>query len=307
MPTKKASTTIHLALAIDEAYVQHACVVLASVFYHQVSERQIIIHILFTNLSKKSQDTLNGYVTKFPPVKMIFHNVGEYDFSRCPVDDITEMPHIKIPTYYRLVLASVLDKIDRVIYLDSDTVVKCDLTELYNTPLNGSLAAMTEDLLSKENAKRLNLSNYYNAGVMLIDLSAWRKYHIQEQFFAFVGKHHDEIVYVDQDVINSVLNNRIQALPKKYDLQVGPLPVSREYNTLALQQNGIIHWVGSNKPWNQWGWLLPYHHEYLFYLSKTPFKTNTIKIKIMHWWTKVTYNIKKIIKTILQTNVINDR
>lgn len=54
---------------------------------------------------------------------------------------------------------------------------------------------------------------YFNAGVMLINLQQWRKEQLEAQFLQFLSTY--QVQYHDQDTINAVARNRILKLNPK--------------------------------------------------------------------------------------------
>ena len=84
--------------------------------------------------------------------------------------------------YYRLLASRLLpDTLDRVLYLDPDILVLNPLRPLWETDLEGNLFAAAAhtgktELANSVNRMRLNSgSDYYNSGVLLMDLAAARR------------------------------------------------------------------------------------------------------------------------------------
>jgi lipopolysaccharide biosynthesis glycosyltransferase len=134
---------------------------------------------------------------------------------------------------------------------------------------------MAKDVNSEKEAKRLGFDNYYNAGVMLINLDFWRKNNVQSKLFEFAENNKDIILWQDQDVINCVLSSSIQELSNEYNYQYFLYP---EINFEEYKNCSILHLAGAFKPW-----LKPLEHfiydEYYFYLSFTPYKDKIIEYK----------------------------
>lgn len=87
----------------------------------------------------------------------------------------------------RLLLARFLvSDIQRVLYLDADTMVRGSLKELWDAPLNEHgciIGACPEPTVSSKRMKALGHGGkpYFNAGVLLIDLESWRRNEIEKQ------------------------------------------------------------------------------------------------------------------------------
>lgn len=124
--------------------------------------------------------------------------------------------------YSRLFIGDVLDNsVERVLYLDCDTLILSSLKDLWNIDLEGNIIAALKDAFSKYYRKNINLVNddlMFNSGVMLIDLKAWRDNKIKEKAISFIRQRHGKVQQGDQGVLNSVLSNKTFALDPRYNL-----------------------------------------------------------------------------------------
>ena len=89
--------------------------------------------------------------------------------------------------WYSFILAEKFPMIDKILFLDCDTIVKKSLLSLWEINMNNNLIAAVEDFyFSKEKAKKVNLvDNFYvNDGVLLINTKEWRKVKLYKQSFS---------------------------------------------------------------------------------------------------------------------------
>lgn len=121
-------------------------------------------------------------------------------------------------------------KENKVIYIDVDTTVVEPLTDLWNFNLG-----------SKCLAARAEHDDYFNSGVLLMDLAKMRALNIANQFTRLLTK--CRLVFPDQDAINIVLKGQIATLPYKFNA-LGRYPVY-EYPI------AIRHYAGIIKPWKE--------------------------------------------------------
>ena len=126
----------------------------------------------------------------------------------------------RIPTasYYRLDLHNLLPDVDRILYLDGDTAIFQDLSDLITLDMKGNyilgfIDAQAPNFLEKYNVKDAFI---LCAGVLLMDLSAMRKNNLTEKFNKFFNKYLGNIDQHDQTTINVVCQGKISALPLKY-------------------------------------------------------------------------------------------
>lgn len=184
--------------------------------------------------------------------------------------------------YYRLLAPYLLPAdVDRVLYLDPDILVINPLRELWEMELGDYLFAaaahtgMTE-FANGVNRIRLGMGHdYYNSGVLLMNLDQGRKEIHPEELFAYVREHRKELVLPDQDLLNAMYGERILPMDDavwNYD--------ARNYNNYMVRSSGqynlrwvmehtsILHFCGKSKPWKP-GYLYRFGMLYLHYEQLT--------------------------------------
>lgn len=142
--------------------------------------------------------------------------------------------------YYRLLAGQMLpESLSRVLYLDPDILVINPLRELWETDMQGNMfaaAAHTGKTELANNVNRIRLGtdhDYYNSGVLLIDLERCRSEVSPDELFAFVREHRRELVMPDQDLLNAVYGDSILPLDDalwNYD--------ARNFNNYVLRSTG---------------------------------------------------------------------
>lgn len=127
-------------------------------------------------------------------------------------------------TFYKLYIKEVLpDDVERILYIDCDTIIKGDLADLYNTDIGINPIAMAEDLLLYKYKKNFGYKieeSYFNAGIVLYDIrnmisgSWWNKLGVflREYPIEKLAKH-------EQDIINLCFRNNIYKLPLRFNAQ----------------------------------------------------------------------------------------
>ena len=162
-------------------------------------------------------------------------------------------------TYMKLILSEFLDD-DRVIYLDSDLIVRRDLGELFNLDLRGNVVAARgsaniEWQLERKFFTSLGLNEkakFFNCGVLLIDLKQWRALGITKKCFEFIEKYPRELIGHDQTVLNWVFyENQFFELDSSYNH-----PLYSTEPVIPIPAGEIFHFVGSPKPWDFLGEIL---------------------------------------------------
>lgn len=141
--------------------------------------------------------------------------------------------------FYRLFVHRIFPELDKVLYLDSDTLVRSDLTKLYETDISEYSFGAVCDLapvkvtesVSGQYVKKfiqeyLKHDLYVNSGVLLINVKEVAKYE-NEMLSAEIT-----LKYPDQDIINYVFDGKILRLPLKYNF----VPNVENYTNLISEQ-----------------------------------------------------------------------
>ena len=190
-------------------------------------------------------------------------------------------------TYYRMVIDEIFDEtVKKVLYLDVDMLILADVRELFNSvDLTNHIYAAALDsylfsssdkyhLIKKSGSggkdKKLALSSYVNAGMLLISLDNWRAANIRQKCIECM--HTIKVKYHDQDVLNylveapvfvstawnmqtsylgciTVSNGRIINMHTKKTVDESLYPDSLPVPLAQCIENPrIVHFV-SHKPW----------------------------------------------------------
>jgi len=248
---KKKFTTIPICLASDNNYAIHCAVTITSILCNSNKNTHYLFYILDGGISKENKNKILNLNKKYKS-KVIFKKINNKWFKDCP---ITGKNHFNIVNYYRLKIASIFPKINKIIYLDSDVIVKKSLSTLYKINVSKYYLAAAETQTSTINKKRMELpmkSNYINSGVLLINCKKWRKDNIEKDFFNFIKNMPlVKLLNVDQDVINGVLYKSIKNLKQNWNTEIRTdiKPMKKYLN--IIKNPYILHYVGSDKPWNK--------------------------------------------------------
>ena len=248
--------TISLLVSLDENYLPQLQALLTSLHLNQPGE-PLELYLLQSALSR---DAIAAVARQCDAYRYGFHPIRVDDnlFRDAPVSQ--QYPK---EMYYRLLAPRLLpDTLDRVLYLDPDILVINPLRPLWEMDLQGNLFAAAAhtgktELANYANRVRLGSDHdYYNSGVLLMDLAAGRREIDPEEIYRFVAEHGKELVLPDQDLLNALYSRRILPLDDglwNYD--------ARNYNNYLLRSGGvrdlrwvmehtaILHFCGKAKPW----------------------------------------------------------
>ena len=216
---KTEEQDIHIAYATDDNYAQHVGISILSLYLHTSLSSRLKVYVICNKLSLTNKQKLLEIARRFDS-NLTFIDCDE--LSELLPSDVNTA-NLSLSTYCRLFSAELLPKyINKLLYLDCDTLINEDISKLYDWDLGDALVGGIEDTMYKEMKTSIFLnedSSYINAGVLLIDLDKWRKAHIVKEFIAFINKFNGNVPHLDQGVINGVLKNKIEILPLKYNVQ----------------------------------------------------------------------------------------
>lgn len=262
-------------LACDEPFFPHLATAVRSLLENN-KKAVFDIHVIHTGITPTSWAKLEKMVSQFSPTLLHSRLVDDHFLKGIKVSDF-----LKISTYYRLFIEQMTDA-DKVLYLDSDLIVLGDITHLYEVDLTDHyvLAVKNPGFKRHKSLHMKESSDYFNTGVLVINLDMWRKNNVFERVVKFVRENPKAILYMDQCGLNSIIDGQWKKLSPRYNMQSAFYgekkdqfleDYDREDMQDALKNPVIMHFTGIFKPWN-FGTKHPYRKVYWYYRNQTPFK-----------------------------------
>ncbi|HZP27579.1 MAG TPA: glycosyltransferase family 8 protein [Acidimicrobiia bacterium] len=278
-------TTVSVALAADAGYAMPMTVAARSVVESLDAGVRLQLCILDMGIDG---------ATRVRVEQSLFGPNVELVWIDSLVDRVNDFPNtwpvITRATYARIYLPEVLPAVDRVLYLDCDVMARRSVSELFAADMNGYFALATPDVQAPfvpfgvpdwfeagRSAAELN----YNAGVMLLDLDAWRTHGITEELLHYLtgGRH---LRGQDQEAINVVLGKRIGEMDPRWNQQGEIfwegiqyhyeefLPFTHAMLEQIRRDPWIVHFSNRPKPWD-YGCDHPFAGEWYALLDRTAF------------------------------------
>lgn len=255
---KHQKSVIPIVLAANNSYGCALIVTLQSLIRHVRKDRLLDIYVFYTNLSAFYLDILESMTNERICITCvdIASNVQKSHFDKYTGSMLS---HLSVETYYRLLIPQYISRYDKILYLDSDLIIKKDIAELYDIDLQDNLLAGVVDiLLPNEAQERLSWGydplGHINAGVLLINLKQWQQEDKHKACMKTLAAYNSKLSLADQDILNIVGQNRILYLDYKWNFYYTAWKYKREaYQELCgpldLQKGYIIHYNGAEKPW----------------------------------------------------------
>jgi len=103
---------------------------------------------------------------------------------------------------------------DKIIYLDTDTIVNSNLRQLYYIDVNNYELACVKDLYNWLNPNRWKVRGYFNSGVLLLNMKMIRKTKLFTKARQMVAT--KKMISPDQDALNFIVKKKLM-LPEKFN------------------------------------------------------------------------------------------
>lgn len=251
-------TKIHIALAADAAYLQHAAAMLASLLHWHHPQDVSIHYMLDDDISARDMQTFEQWLLSCGPA------IERVSVPQSLCRDLPRHPRFGKAAWFRLLLPELLPDLSRVLYLDCDIIINESLDQLWATDIGEApLAAVHNPLhphISPEWIHRLGIPHvdrYFNSGVLLMDLSRMRSQGLVNKMVLLAAKIGQSTPYPDQDVLNQILWDEWHPLRPKYNAQHVIFEIFSEemhFDRAEIRQARnrpvIIHFSGRTKPWH---------------------------------------------------------
>ena len=284
---------MHILYTLNDKFVPEVAAWICSICENNKREK-VNFHIISVWITKKNQIEMKRLAKKYG------NNLYIYEIK--PLEEYLDF---KFDTKWRnsVILARLLiDKIlpsniDKLLYLDWDTIVRWSLKDLFSIDMWNKIIWMSiEPTIDKTRKNSLWLHDYpyFNSWVLFIDFKKWRKEKIWDKIINFYRENRDSCFAPDQDAINVSMKDEIFILPPKYNfynifwqypyrfmiklMDNVPYFSKKEYMD-SVKDPIIIHYLWEERPRRVWN-RHKYRDDYKKYLWMTYRKDTPAE----EWW-----------------------
>ena len=248
-----AASPIHVALTFDDNYWAPAYAVMRSIclFTHRRSD--LVFHLFQRGVSPAHQTDLEAIATEFGA------HLKRYDLDTTTAfadiaDRVKTSRRLSNVVYARLLIDRLLPpEVERIIYLDCDTMVRDSIEDLYDIDMGNHPIAAVRDTTGafivggrdiRKNRDLFDTADpYFNSGMLLIDVPKYRAIDVGQRLEAAILDGVMARIYYDQDLLNLVFKNNWLALPSRWNT------IDAHYAHEASDP-AILHFTGPWKPWH---------------------------------------------------------
>ncbi|MBD3614985.1 MAG: hypothetical protein HUJ22_00330 [Gracilimonas sp.] len=264
-----------------------------SMFENNKDVEDLTVYLFSKNITDTSiqqlSDIANEYGRKFVniPLSTILYDLNVKETER------------HIITVYAKLFFSRIDEIEKIIYLDSDTIVNSSLREMWSIDLRNNLVAGVETFSVKvKNELGLTKGDkFINDGVVVLNLKKLRSENMEQNFLQFINQYKGAPPFLSEGTINVVCKGQIKTIHPKFNLMSGLLTIQNRsyyksenlggyYNDAtineAIRNPVVIHYLAAffNRPWDK--------------NCRHPLKNIYLKYKEMSPWCEVPLTDKKL-------------
>lgn len=250
---------MNILLTLNTYYSKYSIVMLTSLFMNNKNTK-FDIYVMYSNLSDDARDMLRETVEAFE-CDVFFIRVDESDYEGFPTTSA-----LTVECYYVcLAHLSLPDRLDRILYLDSDMIIDGSVKKLYEMDFEDNYLIACGQSFVEEDGKYYRLGarpergEKFNSGVMLYNLEKMRR-NISSDYIKDVAKENQYcFMLADQGLLNIVYENTTKIIDSFYfNFRISLMEDQLRYGEAIRDDKPIIiHYVNrdyyrlgiSMKPW----------------------------------------------------------
>ncbi len=264
MKFKRKLKEIPVFFASDKNYVPYLTIAIKSLAEKTSNKYMYRIYVLTNDLQNEDITEIKQCEKENVKIDLVDVNKKIESIK----DKVALRDYYSVSIYFRLFIPSMFPQYKKAIYLDSDVVVNADIAKLYNTDigLNYLGAVLDEVVYSNKDfvhyvreALDVTEKQYFNSGVLIMNLEKFRKNEIEDDFYRWVNNHDFGAVAPDQDYLNVTCKNSVKYLKQGWN----KMPLGRKF---ADQDLYLIHYNMFLKPWKYENTMF---EEYFWNVAKT--------------------------------------
>lgn len=252
--TAAIQNPVHVVFGVDAGYYRGMGVAIASVVKHNPGT-QFVFHVFAFTATEDNRRRLQALEQQIGmPVRLNLLDADALqEFRQFPC--FSQHP---LGTFIRLLIPGRMrDVATRLLYLDADLLCFGSLAELLSTDISDVVAAAAPDeaattVRTQIEALALKHGQYFNAGVMLINVEQWIAHGVEQAALKILSSR--PLRFADQDALNIALDGRTRYIDDKWNFRYHLVDyLSRGEPRFNLPgQPVLVHFTGPVKPWQDW-------------------------------------------------------
>ncbi|CCP07686.1 glycosyl transferase [Erwinia amylovora MR1] len=312
----------------DDNYAMALGGLIKSIINNASSDKNYDLVILDNGLTVKNKHRILSLIEDITNFSVRFFSVHAFD----EIKDAYIRPPFTIATYSRLFIPRLFRHFEKVVFIDTDTVVESDLAELIDISMGDNLVAAVQDIVMEGFVKFGNIAEsddgiqtageylksklalskpeeYFQGGIMVFNIEAMNKENIFSRLMSELKG--QSFWFLDQDIMNKVFHGRVHFLPLEWNVYHGNGHTDTFYPNLkfstysrylkARKTPKMIHFAGENKPWHTDK--VDYYDNFIKNIQGTPWELEVYSKLIRLSAPASTIHTKNIEIGLLQTKI----
>lgn len=239
---------IPIFFACDDNFVKYTIVSLHSMISNAAKGRRYHIYVLHTCISDEMKQKLGALANE--DFTISFENVTahlEAINDKLPIRD-----YYSKTTYYRLFIAEMFPQYNKAIYIDSDTIVQGDISQLFDIDIGDAyVGACHEQAMVQvdefgtyaEKVVGVSRHQFFNAGMIVINCDQFRQQKVLDRFIELLHIY-DFVVTQDEDYLNLICKDHVCWLDQRWNTEIfGQIHY-------PIEEANILHYIMTSKPWH---------------------------------------------------------
>lgn len=276
---------VNILTFADGNYLQHACVLLMSLKDVASPQRKYHVYLYYTNCNDEDLEKVENSLLGYFPAN-ITYELRECNFG-LETEISAKQEYMTSSIYDKILLYEELpSELEKVVFFDADIVLLKDPAELFDMEVESYVVAAVHDqvydMKFSQKAKEVmgvGKDNYFNSGVMLVNLQKWRELNISERALQFCIDNWDLTPYHDQDGLNFAVKGQWLEISHLWNPRVenvirndnGAEQLLTREQVYERNLSYLVHFSGPQKPWFYMGFH-PKKRIYLKYLRMSEFR-----------------------------------
>ncbi|MEI8348632.1 MAG: glycosyltransferase family 8 protein [Candidatus Omnitrophota bacterium] len=239
-PQSASKDAITIVSISNNAYSVFTAVMLKSLLMHHLDSERIELYLLSLDVTASNKKKLTEAIRSD---KLRIHWV-DIDTKLLQELGILEVYAKRSVCYYKVLIPYVVSSdVTKAIYLDSDIIVRDDISKLWHTDMaHAPLAAIRDSRIRNaregiRNWEKLGICpdvGYFNAGVLVVNLAYWRQHDIRKMVLACVEKNMPYLWQEEQYVFNVLFSGQWKELDGRWN----------QFPEIQGQQPFLFHFSG---------------------------------------------------------------
>ena len=200
----------------DDRYLE---IMLTSLHSLVVSSKldKIRLHIVTLNCNTKHFDMIKRFVDQYNHIELHLYRLEDNSIDSYNIPNWRGSQIANARLFYPRIIKGDNSNVTNLLYIDSDTLVVDDLSQLKN--YSGPISACLDDAILKRNINNsLELDKYYNSGVIYYNVDEYLKLDMEYRIKDYLSNESNKnLQFPDQDLLNILLKNELSTLPQRYN------------------------------------------------------------------------------------------